>query len=232
MPPRKQRITNAIKNKKYDDIKSLLKIHYVKKDTVLCNICGYTFKASFFGGRSKFSCQLCNGTFCEKCEYSITIGPDYPRDNGIAVKCCKDCFSYYKSLQISLCDSEPSDPNLINAFRAYKIVLKVYKDMNTKLLQLRGYIKLLTLHNTLKEPLPQGTKQEVITLLSQTANSKKKLSEIKNDLRNTSVSDSCSITIHITRSLNTLLTTILYKIVPEFNKVTNKLKELDSQNAM
>lgn len=232
MPPRRQRIIDAIRNKRYDDIKSLLDIHYVRRDTVSCSICSYTFRASIFGSRSRFSCQLCNGTFCQKCQDSITLGQDNLCDSSINVNCCKDCFVYYGNLQLVLSDSEPNDQNLIDTFKAYEIVLKIYKDMKTKLLQLQGYIQLLTLHNTLKEPLPQGTRQEVLTLLSQTTRSKKKLSEIKGDLRNRTVSDSCTITIHITKSLNTLLTTILYKIVPEFNKVTNKLKELDNQNVM
>ncbi|XP_955221.1 uncharacterized protein TA05040 [Theileria annulata] len=251
IPPRRQRITEAIRNNSlltfiflnisgFEDIRSLLNIHYVDEGTINCDICGHLFKSGIFKSRYKFSCQLCNETFCSECHYRLTLfkgsieifnlilGTEL--QNPITVSSCKECYIYYRvcliltiSLMRTLEDSVPEDANLLNIFNLYSDVLEIYKDLNTKLLQLRGYLKLLNIHTSLKEKLPEGTRNSIVILLTETTNSKKKLSNIKSNLKNFKGTNVSITTSHIIKSLNTLLTTILYKIVPEFNGVKNKL---------
>eukprot|EP00375_Theileria_parva_P000881 XP_763551.1 hypothetical protein [Theileria parva strain Muguga] len=216
LPPRKQRITEAIRNNNFEDIRSLLNIHYIDEERTKCDICGHLFKSGLFKSRYKFSCQLCNETFCSECHYRLTLfkGTEFQKP--------------ITSLMLILEEDVPED-NSLNIFNLYSDVLAIYKDLNTKLLQLRGYLKLLNIHSSLNERLPEGTRNAIIKLLTETANSKKKLSNIKSELKNFKGAVSIT-TSHIIKSLNTLLTTILYKIVPEFNGVKNKLAIFEHYN--
>ncbi|UKJ88786.2 hypothetical protein MACJ_002032 [Theileria orientalis] len=224
--PRRKRISEAIRTKNFEDIRSLLDIHFIDDATSNCDICGHLLNSGFFNYKPKFSCQLCNETFCRDCKYEISLFKGSKVHKPIVVSSCRDCYVYYRRLLFLVEDKNPEDTNLMNVFNHYKAVLEIYKDLNTKLLQLKGYLKLLTIHNMLK-PLPEGTKISIIQLLKETTNSKKQLSNIKAELKGQSSSEPSIVTSHVIKSLNTLLTSILYKIVPEFNSLKNKLESFE-----
>ncbi|UVC49680.1 hypothetical protein MACK_003790 [Theileria orientalis] len=215
--PRRKRISEAIRTNNFEDIRSLLNIHFIDDSTIKCDICGHLLNSG----------QLCNETFCRDCKYEISLFKGSKVYKPIVVSSCRDCYVYYRRLLFSVEDKNPEDTNLMNVFNHYKAVLEIYKDLNTKLLQLKGYLKLLTIHNMLKEPLPEGTKISIIKLLTETTNSKKQLSNIKAELKSQSCSERSIVTSHVIKSLNTLLTSMLYKIVPEFNSLKNKLESFE-----
>ncbi|KAK1442437.1 hypothetical protein BgAZ_404670 [Babesia gibsoni] len=227
-PPRKQRIKEAIKNQYYENVRRMLSIAVADDTAVECSSCqGLLYWTILLPvGKSRFACQLCNETCCASCMSNVVLVCDI--HNRLTSQMCIECSEYVERLRARV-SPEPATEGFLRLTEAFIKILELYKEANSNLFQLQGYVRLFTIHKQLKEPLPDGTRDKAMSLLMSSTSQRKQISDIKNEITNYKLQEqgNISLLLGIRRSLFVLSTGILYKTIPRINEIVYSLTQLE-----
>ncbi|CDR98105.1 hypothetical protein, conserved [Babesia bigemina] len=232
-PPRKQRVKRAIQQRKYEDVRSLLRLVAISESASTCAVCNASFPLSS-DATSHFACQLCNETCCINCKRDVLLqGTEH--EAPLDAIMCKFCSEYVMKLQSSV-TQQPVEETFRRLINSFTYTLQLYKNIDASLLQLQGYTKLCALHQRLKEPLPDGTKEKIHKLIDGVLSQRKEIDGIKNGVdrhslerTTTNLQQSRASRVHagIKRSLLALSRGVLYKTVPRISEVVGNLMQYD-----
>lgn len=232
-PPRKQRVKQAIRQRYFEDVRNLLLISVVNEEATHCSGCEDPLwpERWYSIGATRFACQLCTETCCMRCQRCILLRERDAKGAELTSFMCQKCSDYVTRLKCCVVP-EPATEAFIKLTDAFNHILASYKDLQDKLFQLQGYIKLFNLHNQLKEPLPTGTRDQTVMLLSDAISQRKRISDIKREVTNYSIeeNENATLMVAIRQSLTVLANGILYKTIPKINEVVYSLQRLHEIN--